>query len=51
MIRRSWRNARIALQLLAEERVGAPMRQEAAVKRAQEDAAAEAARSAVADAR
>jgi hypothetical protein len=38
VIQGSWRKARIALQLLAEEQVGAPMREEAAAARAREDA-------------
>ena len=39
--------AQLSLQLLAEERVGAPMREEARIKRAREDAAFAAARAAV----
>lgn len=37
MIRKSWRHARVALQLLAEERVGAPIRERDREERAAED--------------
>lgn len=38
MIHGSWYKARIVLQLLAEERVGAPMRADAAAAKARENA-------------
>jgi hypothetical protein len=47
MIRRSWHLARVALQLLAEERVGAPIRENERMEEAREDAAMAAARKAL----
>lgn len=47
MIRRSWRLARVALQLLSEERVGAPIREHEREEQSAEDAAMEAARKAL----
>lgn len=44
MIRRSWHLAKIALALLAEERVGAPTREAEYMERAAEDAAMDRAR-------
>jgi hypothetical protein len=43
----TFREARLSLQLEAEERVGAPMRQQAQAARSAEDAAAGAVRAAV----
>jgi hypothetical protein len=47
MIRRSWYLARVALQLLAEERVGAPIRESEREALSVEDTAMEAARKAL----
>lgn len=47
MIDRSWRLARVALQLLAEERIGSPARTLGREERAREDAAFDAARKAL----
>ena len=44
VIRRSWRLSRVALQLLAEERVGAPIRESVREEESAEDAAMAAAR-------
>lgn len=44
MIYRSWPHARVALQLLSEERIGAPMRDFQRAEEASEDAAMAAAR-------
>jgi len=44
MIYRSWRHARVALQLLAEERVGALLRESEREEESREDAAMAAAR-------
>jgi hypothetical protein len=47
VIYRSWRKAQIALLLLAEERVGAPMRQDAEAAKAREDAGFDALKAAI----
>jgi len=47
MIYRSWRHARVALQLLAEERVGSAMRESEREEESAEDAAMAAARKAL----
>jgi hypothetical protein len=44
VIYRSWHLARVALQLLAEERIGAPIRESEREEEAREDAAIAAAR-------
>jgi hypothetical protein len=47
MIQRSWRHAKVALQLLAEERIGAPLRDQEREEMSREDAAMAAARKAL----
>lgn len=47
MIAGSWRKAQIALLLLAEERIGAPMRAQAEAAKAREDAGYDALKAAI----